>query len=112
MQAMFWLPNRSTWVAPIITWRRPFHSTENICGYGFHASSTAPAGSAPGGSGLAAKPPNPSVITRSGSKDSRASRPPIIGMMPMGLQSRSPSPRNASATAMQHTSARVIAPSL
>ena len=33
--AMFWLPNRSTWVAPIITWRRPDHTTSNIERYGF-----------------------------------------------------------------------------
>ena len=26
MQAMFWLPYRSIWVAPIITWRRPAHT--------------------------------------------------------------------------------------
>ena len=40
MQAKFWLPYRSIWLAPIITWRLPFHSTLNICGYGFHASTT------------------------------------------------------------------------
>jgi hypothetical protein len=106
MHAMFWLPNRSTWVAPIITWRLPFHSTEHLRVRVPRLDDGARR-VGPGGSGLAAKPPNPSVITRSGSKVSRASRPPIIGMMPMGLQSRSPSPRNASATATQQTSARV-----
>ena len=38
MQAMFWLPYRSICDAPIITWRRPDHTTSNIVRYGFHAS--------------------------------------------------------------------------
>ena len=40
MQAKFWLPYWSIWLPPIITWRRPFQSTVNICGYGFQASTT------------------------------------------------------------------------
>ena len=37
---MFWLPNRSTWVAPIITWRRPLQTTSNMRRYGFQVSIT------------------------------------------------------------------------
>ena len=58
-------------------------------------------------SSLAMSVASPSVITRSGSKVARARRPPIIGMVPMGLARISPSPRKHSATATTHTSARV-----
>ena len=50
---------------------------------------------------------SPSVMHRSGSNVARASRPPIIGIVPMGLARISPSPRKHSATATTHTSARV-----
>ena len=43
----------------------------------------------------------------SGSNVSRANRPPIIGIVPIGLQSHSPSPRKHSAIATAQTSARV-----
>ena len=52
---------------------------------------------------------SPSVITRSGSKLARASRPPIIGIVPIGLAMISPSPRKHSATAITQHSARVDA---
>ena len=51
---------------------------------------------------------SPSVITRSGSKLARASRPPIAGMVPIGLAMISPSPRKHSATAIAQNSARVM----
>ena len=40
MQAMFWLPYRSTCVAPIITWRRPDQTMSNMRPNGIHASTT------------------------------------------------------------------------
>ena len=81
---MFWLPNRSTWVAPIITWRRPLHTTSNMRRYGFQVSTTRASGAGVASS-LAMSIASPSVIIRSGSKLARASRPPIIGMVPIGL---------------------------
>ena len=53
---------------------------------------------------------SPSVMARSGSKVARARRPPIIGMVPIGLARISPSPRKHSAMATTHTSARSTRP--
>src|SRR5215510_3017261 len=87
-------------------WRRPDHTQSNIDRYGFQYSITR----SPGGTSarsLAISVASPSVMHRSGSKLARASRPPIIGMVPMGLARISPSPRKHSAMATQPTSARV-----
>ena len=65
------------------------------------------ASSAPTGASSATSSASPSVMTRSGSKVARARRPPIIGMVPIGLARISPSPRKHSATATTQTSARV-----
>src|SRR5262245_8400586 len=107
MSAKFWLPNGSIWLAPIITCRRPDHTTSNIARYGFHDSITAGAWSTPTGNTSATSSASPSVMTRSGSNVARARRPPIIGTLPIGLARISPSPRKTSATATTQTSARV-----
>ena len=109
MHAMFWLPKRSTCVAPIITWRRPDHTMSNICRYGHPRlddlrASAVDADRQRARDQLSA---SPSVMTRSGSKVSAARRPPIVGIVPIGLARISPSPRHASAHATTHTSARV-----
>src|SRR5947208_10294582 len=93
----------------MITWRRPDQTTSNIARYGFHDSTTLGAPSSPTGSVFATSSASPSVMTRSGSKAARASRPPIMGTLPIGLARISPSPRNASATATTQISARVAA---
>src|ERR687898_3477529 len=90
-----------------MTWRRPDQTTSNIARYGFHDSTNLAALSTPTGSSFATSSASPSVITRSGSNDARASRPPIIGTLPIGLARISPSPRKASATATTQISARV-----
>src|SRR4051812_45493027 len=100
MAAKLWLPYGSIWLPPMMTWRRPDQTTSNIDRYGFHASTTPSA---------VVNIASPSVITRSGSNDSRASSPPIRGIVPIGLATISPSPRKHSATAMTQTSARVTA---
>ena len=106
MAAKFWLPYWSIWLPPMITWRRPFQTQPNIWRYGLKCSTTLPSGHAVASS-LAMRRASPSVIARSGSKVARARRPPIIGMVPIGLQRISPSPRKHSAMATTHTSARV-----
>src|SRR5438270_6838437 len=93
----------------MITWRRPDQTTSNIARYGFHDSTTLGAPSSPTGSVFPTSSASPSVMTRSGSKAARASRPPIMGTLPIGLARISPSPRNASATATTQISARVAA---
>src|SRR5918995_4152140 len=90
-----------------MTWRRPDQTTSNIARYGFHDSTTFAASSTPTGRSFATSSASPSVITRSGSNDARASRPPIMGMLPIGLARISPSPRKASATATTQISALV-----
>src|SRR6266849_1951862 len=52
---------------------------------------------------------SPSVSSRPGSKVALASRAPIAGIRPIGLARISPSPRQASAQAIAHTSALVAA---
>ncbi len=106
--AKFWLPNRSIWLPPMITCRRPDHTMSNICRYGFHDSIVLTSSVAPTGYGPAMSSASPSVITRSGSKLARARRPPIIGTLPIGLARISPSPRKHSAIATTQYSARVI----
>src|SRR2546421_3130676 len=91
----------------MITWRRPDQTTSNIARYGFHDSTTLASLSSPTASVFATSSASPSVMTRSGSKATRASRPPIMGTLPIGLARISPSPRNASATATTQISARV-----
>src|SRR2546430_5810065 len=93
----------------MITWRRPDQTTSNMARYGFHDSTTLGAPSSPTGSVFPTSSASPSVMTRSGSKAALASRPPIIGTLPIGLARISPSPRNASATATTQISARVAA---
>src|SRR5690348_12172622 len=44
MQLMFWLPKRSIWEAPIITWRRPFQTRSKTDRYGIQASLSERAG--------------------------------------------------------------------
>ena len=105
MAAKFWLPYWSIWLPPITTWRRPFHTQPNIRRYGLKCSTTLPLGHS-NASSLAISRASPSVMARSGSKVARARRPPIIGMVPMGLARISPSPRKHSAIATTHTSAR------
>ena len=85
MQAMFWLPYRSIWLAPIITWRgRPRRMSKTVR-YGIQPSTTLggrpPSGRVVGRRSMA----SPSVSSRSGSKVARASRAPSIGMVPIGL---------------------------
>src|SRR4029450_856396 len=75
--------------------------------WGGHDSTSLGASSTPTGSVFPTSSASPSVITRSGSKAARASRPPIVGTLPIGLARISPSPRNASATATTQISARV-----
>ena len=41
---MFWLPKRSIWLAIIMMWRRPDHTTSNTRRYGMAASRTSSAG--------------------------------------------------------------------
>src|SRR5262249_38201855 len=60
---------------------------------------------------LATRSASPSVMTRSGSNTSRARRPPMAGVVPIGLAMISPSPRKHSATPITHASAR-LPPSL
>ena len=108
MHAMFWLPNRSIWVAPIITWRLPAHTMSNVRPKGAHASTTlGTSAGAPTGIGSPSCSASPSVMTRSGSNVSTASRAPIVGIVPIGLARTAPSPRHASAHATAHTSASV-----
>src|SRR4051794_3506882 len=92
----------------MITCRRPDHTMSNICRYGFHDSIVLASSVAPTGYGPPIRSASPSVITRSGSKLARASRPPIIGTLPIGLARISPSPRKHSAIATTQYSARVI----
>ena len=108
MQAMFWFPNRSIWVAPIITWRRPDQTTSNICPNGHPALDDLAvrrrrrAGSArrAGGRRRRCRRGRARRCARRGGR--RGS-----GIVPIGLARISPSPRNASAQATTHTSARV-----
>ena len=61
MQAMFWFPYRSIWVAPIITWRRPDQTTSNILPNGSQASTVFGPVSSPIGIGAARASASPSV---------------------------------------------------
>ena len=62
MHAMFWLPNRSTWVAPIITWRRPDQTMSNMRPNGIHASTDfGTSAAAPAAIGAASCSASPSV---------------------------------------------------
>src|SRR5258705_4590862 len=105
MAAKFWLPNGSIWLAPMITWRRPDHTMSNIERYGLWYSIVRASFGAKNARSSATRNASPSVIIRSGSNVARARRPPIIGMVPMGLATISPSPRKQSAIAATHTSA-------
>ncbi len=61
MHAMFWLPKRSIWVAPIITWRLPDHTMSKMLPNGSHASTTFSASAgAPIGSGAPSCEASPS----------------------------------------------------
>jgi hypothetical protein len=67
----FWLPNRSIWLAPITTWRRPQASVSNTRPNGIQPSMAA---GAPIAGVSAISRASPSVSTMSGAKLSRASR--------------------------------------
>src|SRR5581483_3051457 len=106
MQAMFWLPNRSIWVAPIITWRLPDQTMSKNLPNGIHDSARRGAsGAALTVIGSARARASPSEYTRSGSNVDAARRTAIMGMVPMGLATISPSPRHASAHATTQISA-------
>ncbi len=94
---MFWLPYRSSWLAPIITCRRPAATRSNTARYGNQPSTMSPSSSIA----------SPSLSSRSGANVARASRAPSDGITPIGLARISPSPRQASAHAATHTSALV-----
>ena len=79
----------------------------NIERYGFHAPTTFSGASTPTGMMFSTSSASPSVITSSGSNVALASRPPIIGSVPIGLARISPSSRKHSASATAQTSARV-----
>ncbi len=109
MNAKFWLPYWSSWLPPMITCRRPDHTTSNIARYGLYPATTFSGLSTPTGMMFSTSNASPSVMTSSGATVALARRPPIIGSVPIGLARISPSPRNASATATAQTSARVKA---
>ena len=112
MAEMFWLPERSIWLAIIMMWRRPDHTTSNTLRYGMAASRTSSAAAVAIGGAPTIKAASPSVRTRSGAKVSLASRAPSEGMVPNGLAITSPASRQASAQAMTQNSARVTPASL
>ena len=103
---MFWLPSRSIWVAPIITWRLPKGTTDSSTSRnGIQPSTTSwvtPSGGAP-----CRIRDSPSVIISSGLEVSFASRAPRLGSRPIGLPMISPSSAKQSAMATAQYSARV-----
>lgn len=107
MQEMFWLPCRSIWLAPIITWRRPVAVSVRCWRNGSQPSTL------PGPAPMAGVSPisiaSPSVSSRPGEKVSRARRAPMAGTVPIGAARISPAPRHASAQATTQYSARLAA---
>lgn len=99
------MPNRSTWLAPIITCRLPPVTIARCWRYGSQPSISSDAPPIAGTSPISIA--SPSVSSRSGEKVSFASRAPIAGTVPIGLARISPSPRQASAHATTQYSARV-----